>query len=71
MSNRVMKKLLEVEEQLEPYMEDMEQTEELREMCKNCNSYCGEKHDYNKCKGKQCYKFWLAYEYLCWEDGYE
>ena len=43
---------------------------ELYEMCKNCESYCGEEHDYKECRQNQCFKNWLALEYLDWTNGY-
>lgn len=43
---------------------------ELYEMCKNCEAYCGNKHDYAECRGRQCFKNWLALEYLDWVNGY-
>lgn len=43
---------------------------ELYEMCKNCKNYCGEEHDYKECRQNQCFKNWLALEYLDWTNGY-
>ncbi len=43
---------------------------ELYEMCKDCENYCGEKHDYEECRQNQCFKNWLALEYLDWVNGY-
>lgn len=43
---------------------------ELHEMCKNCELYCGDKHDYTECRDNQCFKNWLALEYLDWINGY-
>lgn len=52
------------------YLEDEECTTELREMCKKCENYCGATHDFSECKDRQCFRFWLAYEYLEWANSY-
>ena len=70
-SNRLEEKLNEAEKHIKPYMDDASETEELREMCKNCECYCGLDHNYEECRNQWCYKFWLAYVYLSWEDSYE
>lgn len=41
-------------------------TDDLRTMCQNCECYCGNEHDYEECKEKNCFRFWLAYVYLEW-----
>lgn len=71
MTKKVKDKLSETEQHMKPYMDDMNETEELRAMCKNCEGYCGNQHDYSECRDKWCYKFWLAYEYLEWSSSYE
>ena len=43
---------------------------ELHEMCINCENYTGNKHDYSECREMQCFKNWLALEYLDWVNGY-
>lgn len=55
---------------MEPYMQDQENTEELRQMCMNCESYCGKKHNYEECADKMCFRFWLSYEYLKWCNAF-
>lgn len=55
---------------IKPYMDDEEEIKELYDMCKNCESYCGKEHDYEECREKNCFKFWLAYKYLEWENTY-
>lgn len=47
-----------------------EESPELHEMCKNCEKYVGDNHDYSECRDSQCFKNWLAYEYLNWINGY-
>jgi hypothetical protein len=71
MTEALKEKLLEAERHMKNYMDDIESTEELREMCKYCEAYCGDQHDYKECRSKWCYKFWLAYEYLDWASGYD
>ena len=71
MTEKVKNKLVEAEEHMKPYMDNMNETKALREMCKNCEIYCGKQHDYSECRNKWCYTFWLAYEYLVWESSYE
>lgn len=58
----------ECRKRMKPYMKDEECTHELREMCKSCETYCGEEHNYDECKNKPCFRFWLGYEYLKWES---
>ena len=55
---------------MEPYMQDQEITEELRQMCMNCESYCGKKHNYEECADRMCFRFWLGYEYLKWCNAF-
>lgn len=55
---------------MEPYMMCEKSTLELREMCKNCESYCGKQHNYEECYEKPCFKFWLAYKYLEWYNSF-
>ena len=45
-------------------------TPELKEMCKRCEAYCGKEHDYEECRDKPCFIFWLAFEYLSWSNSY-
>ena len=43
---------------------------ELYEVCKHCEAYTGDRHDYTECRDNQCFKNWLALEYLDWVNGY-
>lgn len=43
---------------------------ELHEMCKVCELYCGDAHDYTECREKQCFKNWLGLAYLDWANSY-
>lgn len=42
---------------------------ELKEMCSQCERYCGKEHDYEECKNMMCFKFFLAFEYLEWANS--
>ena len=53
------------------YFDDKESTEELREMCQNCEAYAGLEHDYTECKGRMCFNFYLAFEYLEWDNAFK
>ena len=68
MTYTVKRKLEEAEKHIMPYIKEKEC---LREMCKRCELFRGEEHDYSKCKNMWCYKFFLAYVYLEWESSYE
>lgn len=48
-----------------------ERSPELYEMCKNCENYLSEEHDYTECRDRQCFKNWLALEYLEWMNEYK
>ena len=53
------------------YLNDVKVTKELREMCKYCEKYCGNEHDYTECEDMMCFKFWLAYTYLDVTNSYK
>lgn len=55
---------------VKPHLDNERTTEELREMCQNCEAYCGSEHEYGECEDKMCFKFWLAFKYLEWINGY-
>lgn len=66
-----------IEEQMEecyqhmkPYMKNMEETKELRDMCASCDGYCGDEHEFNECREKPCFKLWLGWQYLDWMNSY-
>ena len=70
--NRIVKrKLNEAYSHIKPYMDEPEEVGELHEMCKHCERWSGKEHDYKECEDMMCFKFWLAYEYLCWETSWE
>ena len=56
---------------IQNYLDDEESTEELREMCQSCEAYAGIEHDYTECKGKMCFNFYLAFEYLEWDNAFK
>lgn len=37
---------------------------ELKEMCKRCEEWLGEKHDYMECIDRPCFIFFRCYAYL-------
>lgn len=39
-------------------------SDELTEMCKNCERWNGKEHDYTECKHRPCFRFFCAYGYL-------
>ena len=51
---------------VKPYLKD---EEKLKEMCQNCEAWCGKEHDYNECLNKPCFQFFLAYNYLEWSNS--
>ena len=59
---------------IKPYLSDTDECgKELRKMCEVCEAYYGAEHDWEECRNKPCFKFYLAYEYLEWfnsSDGY-
>lgn len=38
---------------IKPYMKDCK---ELKELCSNCEFYCGKDHNYEECENKICFK---------------
>jgi hypothetical protein len=67
---KIDKQIEECRNHMKPYMKNEESTNELREMCKCCEVYCGKEHDYDECRNKPCFRFWLAYEYLGWMNAF-
>ena len=55
---------------VQPYLKNEDITEditnELRKMCNMCEAYCGANHDFEECREKPCFKFWLCYKYMAW-----
>lgn len=64
-------KLQEAWKHIKPYMKDKDANKELKDMCKTCEAWCGPQQDYENCRDKPCFKFWLAYQYLSWEASWE
>ena len=71
MDNEIERQLEECYEHIKPYMDNEKESRELYDMCKNCESYCGKEHDYEDCRNKNCFKFYLAYKYLEWDNSYK
>lgn len=68
MLNKIEKQTSEAYEHIKPYLKDQN---ELYEMCKHCENYCGKNHDYEECRNSMCFKFYLAYVYLDWDNNCE
>lgn len=49
----------------------LDEEDELKKMCKNCEAWTGNEHDYDGCLKKPCFRFYLAYAYLEWETSWE
>jgi hypothetical protein len=62
--------ILEAYDHIRPYLRKLESTKELREMCNCCEGYCGEQHNYEECRDKMCFKFYLAFKYLDWCNSF-
>lgn len=68
--NKTEEQLQECYEHMRPYMRNENCTRELREMCQNCEVYCGLEHEYEECRQKPCFRFWLAYKYIGWCNAF-
>lgn len=69
-NNQKMEKMLtESYNHIQPYLHDYEGSSGkwLQQMCKKCEMYCGEEHDYEECRNKPCFKLFLGCEYTEWE----
>lgn len=63
--------LEEAYDNFKPYLNTKGGCQELHEMCKNCEKFCGiKKHDYEECKKLACFRNWLGLAYLDWSNGY-
>lgn len=71
LERKVERRLEESYGHIKNYMKNEGATKELREMCESCEAYCGKEHNYSECREKQCFRFWLAYEYLEWMESFE
>ncbi len=56
-------------ERVKPYLKNS--CPELKEMCKICECWYAEKHDYEECKNKPCFRFWLSYECMKYDIGWD
>lgn len=54
---------------IKPYIWRVE-TPELFEMCKRCDAFCGQEHDFSECEDRPCFRNWLALVYLDWYNSY-
>ena len=65
---KIESKLEEAYAHIKPYLKNQQI---LREMCQNCEAYCGETHDYEECRQKPCFRCYLGYEYLAWSSSFD
>ena len=70
MKDETRKQLDESYNHIKPYLNDESITPELRQMCLNCERYCGNEHDYTECCNMMCFKFYLAFEFLEWSNSF-
>lgn len=56
---------------IKPYLDSETDCKPLHDMCRNCERWCGTEHDYSECENMNCFKFYLAYEYLCWSEAWD
>lgn len=54
---------------IRPYLKT--ECPELKEMCKVCECWYADKHDYEDCKDKPCFRFFLAYKCLHYSIGWK
>ena len=71
MYKKTERQLNEAYHHIQNYLGDEESTEELREMCQNCEAYAEIEHDYTECKGRMCFNFYLAFVYLEWGNAFK
>lgn len=64
------RQLEEIYQKYLPHMNIKEECPELYGMCKNCEKYMGEEHDYRECHDQCCFRNWLALEYLDLVNSY-
>lgn len=67
---RVNEKLQEAWEHFKSHFNSEESKCELRQMRECCEAWYGAEYNYSDCRNKQCFRFWLAYLYLNWEESY-
>lgn len=68
MNEKMQRKIEESYRHIEPYLGG---EEILKDMCKHCEKYCGEQHDYEECLDMPCFKCFLGYSYLEWATSWE
>ena len=70
MYDKTKRQLEECYKHMKPYLSDKEENAELYEMCKKCPNYNGENHDFENCREKWCFKFYLGWQYLEWVNSF-
>ena len=57
---------------IKPYLNNTKCCADLHKMCENCDGFMGvAQHNYEDCKNKNCFRFYLAYSILESDIGYE
>ena len=62
------RKIDEAYDHMKPYFKE---DTKLQTMCAECPHFKSANHSYAECKGKMCFTFYLAYEYLEWSSSYD
>lgn len=68
MTEKEEQQLEEVWQYKQPYIK---KDEELKEMCRTCEAYYGDDHDYAECRNRMCFKFYLAHKFLAWSNAFD
>ena len=65
----------EVWKSYKPYMKTAKEKKstfkDLIPICERCEDGCGDEHDYEECRGKQCMELFLSNAYLEWCKSWE
>lgn len=66
----IQRKLDEAYKHIKPYISETE-TPILLRMCRRCERWNGDCHDYEECRTEPCFVSFLAYSYLKWAEAEE
>ena len=71
--NTVLNQRLDAEyKRIKPYLNETTCCTELHKMCDGCESFVGlSEHNYENCKDRNCFRFYLAYSDLQCCIGYD
>lgn len=65
---KMQRKLEEAYKHIEPHLKEKDI---LKDMCKHCERYCENQHNYKECLDMPCFKCFLGYSYLEWATSWE